>query len=175
MLPSTTAQIIYLSAQKYGKLHGDDSTPHTRQSDNCYFAQPGKPYASATFGDNPFCPCHNRAKASRQGVLMMYRASINLQYEIIMSQFSIHSRKCQQKYDISCSFVRKISYPMPPEVRLPSRSTRNVMGTKTNLPATDINFPKRLREPRSTFEAIKSRLQNQKKKIAAISAPMGQM
>jgi len=81
MLPSTTVQTLKTTPVKiiWAKLHGDDSTPHTRKSNNYYFAQPEKPFASAPFGDTPFCPCHSFANASQQGVLMMYRASINLQ------------------------------------------------------------------------------------------------
>jgi hypothetical protein len=44
----------------------DDSTPRLRQSDKSYFACPGKPFASASFGDDPFPNCLSPAKASRR-------------------------------------------------------------------------------------------------------------
>ena len=60
-----------------------------------FLACPGKPFASAPFGDDPFPCCHSSAKASRQPVLMMRHAStIQLFYYV---QSTISFWLCQQK------------------------------------------------------------------------------
>ena len=63
----------------------NDSTPPAVTAKRILSVCPGKPFASASFGDDPFPHCHSPAKTSRQSVLMMRRASIIFHYLVSIS------------------------------------------------------------------------------------------
>ena len=72
------ASAIKITAMAKFALLNIDSTPLTRQSDRCSRVCPGRPFASASFGDDPFPHSHSFCESLTAAVLMMRRTSIHV-------------------------------------------------------------------------------------------------